>query len=100
MDYFVSSQDIKSSSIELALDCLANSIKLLPLDRQEEAKRYMEEKMVYKIEEVAEALRVSVVTIRRAVSNGKLKAIRLGDGPKAPIRITKKELDRVLEEGM
>jgi excisionase family DNA binding protein len=42
---------------------------------------------LYAIKEVAIILGVSTKTVSRWVSEGKLKAYRLGDGPKAPVRI-------------
>ena len=42
---------------------------------------------LYAIKEVAIILGVSVKTVSRWVSEGKLIAYRLGDGPKAPVRI-------------
>jgi excisionase family DNA binding protein len=40
-----------------------------------------------RVEQVADRLGVKAQTVRRMVRDGRLDALRLGDGPKAPIRI-------------
>jgi excisionase family DNA binding protein len=42
---------------------------------------------------MARALRCSEWTVRAKVSSGQIPALRLGDGPKSPIRISAVELD-------
>jgi excisionase family DNA binding protein len=49
--------------------------------------------------EVAERLDVSVATIYRLVDRGELRAIRLGGGPSARLRIAPAELERFLDNG-
>lgn len=98
-------QDFTESIIEEALDKLADSIMSLPTDRQNQLKQELElemseEKKVYTIEELSKILQLSAETVRRSIRDGKIKAIRLGSGPKAPIRITKEEVDKILSEGI
>jgi excisionase family DNA binding protein len=47
-----------------------------------------------KPQEAADALRVSVHTIYRKVASGELRALRLGEGERAPIRIDAADLAR------
>lgn len=47
-----------------------------------------------KPQEAADALRVSVHTIYRKVASGELRALRLGEGQRAPIRIPAEDLAR------
>lgn len=98
-------QDFTEGSINAALDKLAGSIRSLPEDRQNQLKQELEldmseDKKVYTIEELSKILQLSIETVRRAVRDGKIKAIRLGQGPRAPIRIPKAEVDKILSEGM
>src|SRR5881394_2119382 len=44
--------------------------------------------------EAARALRVSRATLYKRIATGSVRAVRLGDGPKAPLRIAEDELDR------
>jgi excisionase family DNA binding protein len=103
MECIKRAQDIAESSIEEALDKLADSIRNLPKNRQKQLKQELEmpdDKKIYTIEELAKILQLSSETVRRAVRDGNIKVIRLGTGPKAPIRITKAEVDKILSEGM
>jgi len=54
----------------------------------------MTQNELWTIEEVATLLRVHPETVRRWVRSGRMQAVRLGDGPKAPIRIDQAEVDR------
>ena len=46
------------------------------------------------VDEAARALRVSRATVYKRIATGAVRAVRLGDGPKAPLRIAEDELDR------
>ena len=48
------------------------------------------------IKEVAGTLRQSERTVREKVADGTLQAIRIGSGPRAPLRIDAGELNRFL----
>jgi excisionase family DNA binding protein len=48
------------------------------------------------VRETADRLRVSPQLVYRRIETGELQAVRLGHGPKAPIRITAVDLDRFL----
>lgn len=98
-------QDSTESSLEEALDKLADSIRGLPSDRQNQLKQELEldmseEKKIYTVEELAKMLQLSAETVRRSIRDGKIKVIRLGTGSKPPIRITKAEVDKILSEGI
>ena len=45
-------------------------------------------------DEVAQALRLAPRPVYERISSGDLAAIRLGSGPKAPLRVRADELDR------
>jgi hypothetical protein len=60
----------------------------------------MDEKRIYTLEELGKILKLSALTLRRAVKAGKINVIRLGSGPKAQMRVTSAELDRILAGGM
>jgi len=45
------------------------------------------------VPEVADRLGVSTRTVRRRIESGELAAVRLGSGPRAPIRIERGKLD-------
>ena len=47
--------------------------------------------------EVAAALRVGRRTVYRKIANGEIRAVRVGSGTHAPLRIPSSELGRVLE---
>jgi excisionase family DNA binding protein len=47
-------------------------------------------------EEVAQELSVSVATVRRMIRRGDLRVVRLGDGPRARVRIPRVALDEFL----
>ena len=49
-----------------------------------------------KVGDAAEALRLSASAVYRRVQDGELHALRLGTGPKAPVRITTNELKRYM----
>jgi excisionase family DNA binding protein len=44
------------------------------------------------IEEAAAVLHVSRWTVRRRIARGDLQAVRVGDGPRAPIRVAPGDL--------
>ncbi len=44
------------------------------------------------VSEVARALALSEDTVRRRVQSGELPSIRIGSGPRAPIRIAREDL--------
>jgi excisionase family DNA binding protein len=46
------------------------------------------------VDEAARALRVSRATLYKRIATGQVRAIRLGTGEKAPLRIAEDELDR------
>jgi excisionase family DNA binding protein len=56
----------------------------------------LEETRLLTVGEVALALRQSERTVRDKIAAGTLRAIRIGDGPRAPIRITAAELENWL----
>jgi excisionase family DNA binding protein len=47
--------------------------------------------------EAAEKLRIGVRTLDRRLATGELKCYRLGDGPRAPVRISEEQLHEYLE---
>jgi excisionase family DNA binding protein len=49
---------------------------------------------LFTVDEVAQTLRLAPRSVYERISSGELAAIRLGSGPKAPIRVTAEELDR------
>lgn len=49
----------------------------------------------YTIKETAVIFSVHQNTIRRAIKKGFLVAIRIGNGPKSPYRISKKEIEAI-----
>ena len=51
---------------------------------------------VYTIEEAAQILHVSTETIRRRIKDGSIRAIKIG----RVYRISRVELDRIIEEGL
>jgi excisionase family DNA binding protein len=53
---------------------------------------------LFTVAETAERLRLSRKSIYDRLERGELSALRLGEGPKAPLRITSSELDRFLEQ--
>jgi excisionase family DNA binding protein len=53
---------------------------------------------LYTIHEVAKLLGFSYITIWSWIKKGKVKAIKLGASPKAPVRIPEGEVKRLLEE--
>jgi excisionase family DNA binding protein len=53
------------------------------------------ETQFYSIKEAAVIFRVHENTIRKAIRKGYLEAIRIGDGPKSPYRISKEEIRKI-----
>jgi DNA-binding transcriptional MerR regulator len=49
----------------------------------------------YSIKEVAQIFSVNEVTIRRAIRKGFLIAIRIGNAPKSPYRVSKKSIEAI-----
>ncbi|NUM55762.1 MAG: helix-turn-helix domain-containing protein [Candidatus Hydrogenedentes bacterium] len=47
--------------------------------------------------EAAARLRIGLRTLDRRLATGELKCYRLGDGPRAPVRITEAQLQAYLE---
>lgn len=52
--------------------------------------------MLLKVDEVAQRLRLSRNSIYGRVHSGAIRAVRLGDGPRAPLRVAEDELERYL----
>ena len=48
------------------------------------------------VEQVARRLGCSPATVRRRIYSGELPAVKLGSGPKAPVRVAADELERWL----
>ena len=55
--------------------------------------------ILFTIAEAAEFLRLSEASVYRRCESGELRAIRLGGGLRAPIRIAAEELERYLRDG-
>jgi excisionase family DNA binding protein len=53
-------------------------------------------KLALTLEEAAAELSVSTATIRRMITRGSLRAVRLGDGPRARRRVSRSALDEFL----
>jgi excisionase family DNA binding protein len=53
------------------------------------------ESQFYSIKEAAIIFSIHEDTIRKAIRKGYLKAIRIGDGPKSPYRISKEEISKI-----
>jgi excisionase family DNA binding protein len=53
---------------------------------------------LYTIHEVAKLLGLSYITVWSWIRKGKVKAVKLGTSPKAPVRIPEGEVKRLLEE--
>jgi excisionase family DNA binding protein len=49
------------------------------------------------IKEAAVIFSVHAITIRRAIHKGFLVAIRVGNGPRSPYRISRKSIDKIHE---
>jgi len=49
----------------------------------------------YSIKEVAQIFAVNEVTIRRAIRRGFIIAIRIGDAPRSPYRVSKKLIEAI-----
>jgi excisionase family DNA binding protein len=46
--------------------------------------------------EAAQRLRIGIRTLDRRLASGDLKCYRLGDGPKAPVRISEEQINEYL----
>ena len=57
------------------------------------------EDQLFTVDEVAERLRLHPDSVYRRVETGELRAVRLGAGLRAPIRIAAEELERYLHGG-
>jgi excisionase family DNA binding protein len=57
-----------------------------------------EHSRLLRLDEAAERLGVSTITVRRRVHSGELPAVRLGPSDRYPIRIDESELERWLFE--
>lgn len=53
---------------------------------------------LYTIHEVAKLLGLSYITVWSWIKKGKVKAVKLGTSPKAPVRIPEGEVRRLLRE--
>ena len=51
------------------------------------------------IAQVAEALQVSPMTVRRYIKSGRIRSFKLGQGIKAAVRIKREELERLQRIG-
>ena len=49
---------------------------------------------LYTVDEVAETLHLHPDSVYARIARGELAAVRLGTGPKAPIRVRAEDLDR------
>jgi excisionase family DNA binding protein len=76
---------------------LAERIKALPADRQGAAEELLS-KEFYTVEEAAALLRLHPETLRRAIRNGRLRAVKLA-AIKGCYRIPAEELERFKREG-
>lgn len=84
-------------SIKERLDKLAEDIKKLPPERVAKLEKIIHsmEKRAVSIKEAAAILGVSIVTIRRSIKGGSLKAFQLNESGKWRVPID--EIDRFLE---
>ena len=48
-------------------------------------------------EEAARKLRIGLRTLDRRIASGQLKCFRLGNGPRAPVRVSEKQITDYLE---
>lgn len=87
------SSHTKSSRIKQKLDKLAEDVKNITSERQEALKELMN-KRLYTSEEAAELLGLSFPSIRRAITIGRLKIVRVGRF----VRIPAHEIERLLQE--
>jgi excisionase family DNA binding protein len=53
---------------------------------------------LYTIHEVARLLGLSYITVWSWIRKGKVRAVKLGASPKAPVRIPESEVRRLLKE--
>jgi excisionase family DNA binding protein len=58
----------------------------------------MQEMELMTRKEAAKKLRIGVRTLDRRLATGQLKCYRLGDGPRAPVRISEEQLDAYLQK--
>lgn len=49
----------------------------------------------FSVDEFAKMMKVSDVTIRRAIKRGRINAFRVGAGKRSPFRISTAEVDRI-----
>jgi excisionase family DNA binding protein len=58
------------------------------------------ERLAFSIREAGEVLGVTGMTVRRLIASGKLKAVKVGIGPKTggDLRVSRTELERFLSE--
>src|SRR5437763_14995426 len=61
----------------------------------EELEKFSKGDGTFSVEEVAKILHVSIITVRRLIREGKLKAFRMSVA--GPYRITQEELDRLIK---
>jgi excisionase family DNA binding protein len=58
--------------------------------------RTMIDERVYTVKEVASLLKMHEESVRRIVKQGRMKAFRIGNGPRAEIRITESAIREFL----
>lgn len=87
----------KKSGVNEKLDKLADEIKKLPSKRKDLIEKMMK-KRLYDTAEACEILGVSQPSIRRAIQQGRIKAVHVG----RYLRIPAEEIDRLVqgEEGL
>lgn len=56
---------------------------------------YAENKLYLSVKEVSEIVGLHPNTIRKAIKNGKISSIRMGEGKNSAFRIPRSELDRL-----
>lgn len=87
---------IEERRLSNRLDDLAERIKALPADRNQELQAMLQREF-YSAQEVATLLNVSVETIRRAIRDKRLPAFRLAKGA-SPYRIKVEDLQRFIDQ--
>ncbi len=60
----------------------------------------MKEQDFYTVDEFAVHFRLTPRSIRKAISNGRVRAFRIGEGKRSPYRIPSSEIIRVQQVGM
>jgi excisionase family DNA binding protein len=53
----------------------------------------LEETQLFTVAEVARLLQQSERTVRDTIASGQLPAVKIGTGPRAPLRVDRRELD-------